>query len=47
MEVAIVRYNAGNICSVVNALKRVGVIPRFTDNPEELLSTDKILFPGQ
>lgn len=47
MEVAIVRYNAGNICSVVNALKRVGVMPRVTDNPEELLSADKILFPGQ
>lgn len=47
MKVAIVKYNAGNICSVVNALHRVGVSPLVTDNPEELLAADKILFPGQ
>lgn len=47
MKVAIVKYNAGNIYSVIHALKRVGVTPLVTDNPEELLSADKILFPGQ
>ena len=47
MKVAIVKYNAGNIYSVVNALKRLGVNPIVTDNPEELLSADRILFPGQ
>lgn len=47
MKVAIVKYNAGNICSVINALKRVGVAPIVTDNPSDLLAADKILFPGQ
>lgn len=47
MEVAIVKYNAGNIYSVVHAMKRLGVTPVVTDNPEELLRADKILFPGQ
>lgn len=47
MEVAIVKYNAGNIYSVVHAMKRLGITPRVTDVPEELLRADKILFPGQ
>ncbi|MBQ1973417.1 MAG: imidazole glycerol phosphate synthase subunit HisH [Paraprevotella sp.] len=47
MKVAIVKYNAGNIYSVVHALKRLGVDPILTDSPEELLSADKVLFPGQ
>ena len=47
MNVAIVKYNAGNIFSVVNALKRLGIEPRLTDDAEELMSADKVLFPGQ
>jgi glutamine amidotransferase len=47
MEVAIVKYNAGNIYSVVNALRRMGIEPRLTDVPEELMSADRVLFPGQ
>ena len=47
MEVAIVKYNAGNIYSVVHAMKRLGVTPTVTDDPEMLLRADKILFPGQ
>ena len=47
MEVAIVKYNAGNIYSVVNALRRLGVEPLLTDNPEELLKADRVIFPGQ
>lgn len=47
MKVAIVRYNAGNIYSVVNALRRLGVEPVLTDSPEELASADRVLFPGQ
>lgn len=47
MEVAIVKYNAGNIYSVVNALRRIGVEPLLTDNADDLLAADKILFPGQ
>lgn len=47
MEVAIVKYNAGNIYSVVNALKRLGIEPNLTDKPEELMRADKVLLPGQ
>ncbi len=47
MKVAIVKYNAGNIRSVVNALNRLGVCPSVTDRPEELLAADRVLFPGQ
>ncbi len=47
MSVAIVKYNAGNIYSVVLALKRLGVEPLLTDDPRELEQADKVLFPGQ
>ncbi|MCR5077024.1 MAG: imidazole glycerol phosphate synthase subunit HisH [Prevotella sp.] len=47
MQVAIVKYNAGNIRSVINALNRLGVEPLLTDKPEELQTADRVLFPGQ
>ncbi len=47
MNVAIVKYNAGNIYSVVNALKRLGIEPTLTDDAELLMKADKVLFPGQ
>ena len=47
MQVAIVKYNAGNIYSVVNALRRLGVEPLLTDDPEQLQKADRVLFPGQ
>ena len=47
MQVAIVKYNAGNIYSVVNALKRMGIDPLLTDDPELLGKADRVLFPGQ
>lgn len=47
MRVAIVKYNAGNIFSVINALKRLGIEPVLTDDAEELQRADKVLFPGQ
>lgn len=47
MSVAIVKYNAGNIRSVINALHRLGVEPVLTDDANELRRADKILFPGQ
>ena len=47
MNVAIVKYNAGNIYSVVNALKRLGVDPLLTDDAELLQKADRVIFPGQ
>ena len=46
MNVAIVKYNAGNILSVTYALERLGVSPVVTDNIEELQKADHVIFPG-
>ena len=47
MKVAVVKYNAGNIFSVIHALQRMGVEPLLTDSPQELRSADRVIFPGQ
>ena len=47
MKVSIVKYNAGNIFSVINAVKRLGIEPLLTDDKEELQTSDRVIFPGQ
>ena len=44
--IAIIKYNAGNITSVKNALNRLGYASKITDNHEEILSADKVILPG-
>ena len=44
--IAIIRYNAGNIKSVQNALTRLGFESIITDDPSELNEADKVIFPG-
>jgi len=46
MSVVIINYNAGNVQSVTHALNRLGVEPTLSDDPETLLSADKVIFPG-
>jgi imidazole glycerol-phosphate synthase subunit HisH len=46
MKTAIIKYNAGNIRSVQFALERLGVNGIVTDDPEEIRSADKVIFPG-
>ena len=46
MNVAIIKYNAGNIQSVKNALNRLGIEPKLTSDPEEVRAADKVIFPG-
>jgi glutamine amidotransferase len=46
MQIAIVKYNAGNVESVKNALNRLGIEPILTDDAEALKSADKVIFPG-
>ena len=46
MNLAIIKYNAGNIQSVLNALERLGVNAEVTDDPEKIRSADKVIFPG-
>ena len=47
MNVAIIKYNAGNLYSVEYALKRLGIEPVITSDKELLQKADKIIFPGQ
>lgn len=44
--IAIVKYNAGNITSVENALNRLGYDCIITDDANLLKSADKVIFPG-
>jgi len=44
--IAILKYNAGNIKSVQNALIRLGYESIITDNRDELLKAEKVIFPG-
>ncbi len=46
MKVAIVKYNAGNVESVKNALNRLNIEPILTDAAEELRAADRVIFPG-
>jgi glutamine amidotransferase len=46
MKVAIVKYNAGNVESVKNALNRLEIEPVISDDPETLQTADKVIFPG-
>lgn len=46
MNLAIVKYNAGNIQSVLFALERLGVDAKVTDDKDELFAADKVIFPG-
>jgi len=46
MKIAIVKYNAGNVESVKNALNRLNVSPVLTDDADILESADRVIFPG-
>jgi imidazole glycerol-phosphate synthase subunit HisH len=46
MNVALIKYNAGNIQSVLYALERIGISAMVTDDHEQIRSADKVLFPG-
>jgi glutamine amidotransferase len=45
--IAVLKYNAGNVQSVLFALERLGVQAVWTDDPATLRSADKVIFPGQ
>ena len=46
MNIAIIKYNAGNVQSVLYALQRLGVNAIVTDNHKEIAAADKVVFPG-
>jgi imidazole glycerol-phosphate synthase subunit HisH len=46
VNVTIIKYNAGNIYSVVHGLRRIGIEPIVTDDKELIRKADKVIFPG-
>ena len=46
MNIAIIKYNAGNTKSVEHALHRLGIQPIITDDIEQIQNADKVIFPG-
>ena len=46
MNIAIIKYNAGNIRSVLYALERIGHTAIVTDDAAEIRNADKVIFPG-
>ena len=46
MDLVIIKYNAGNIQSVLFALERIGMNAIVTDDKEQIQKADKIIFPG-
>ena len=46
MELTIIKYNAGNIQSVLYALERIGVSATVTEDHELIRAADKVIFPG-
>ncbi len=46
MNLVIIKYNAGNIQSVLYALERIGANAIVTDDHATILAADKVIFPG-
>ncbi len=46
MNLVLIKYNAGNIQSVLHALERLGVSAVLSDKEEVIRAADKVIFPG-
>ena len=46
MDTVIIKYNAGNIQSVLFALERIGVQAIVTDDISTITSANRVIFPG-
>jgi len=46
MKTVIIKYNAGNVRSVLFALERIGIDAVVTDDFDEIRTSDKVIFPG-
>lgn len=47
MKIAVIKYNSGNVQSVLYALERLGADAELTDDPAKIRAADKVIFPGQ
>ena len=46
MKLAIIDYGAGNVFSVKSAFERLGIQVGISSNKEEIISADRVVFPG-
>lgn len=46
MSCVIIDYGLGNLLSVSNALKHLGIVSHVSSNPQDLLSADRVILPG-
>ncbi len=46
MNIVIIKYNAGNVQSVLYALERLGYTATVSDEAEVIRAADKVIFPG-
>jgi len=46
MNTVIIKYNAGNVQSVIFALERIGINAQLSDDSEIITKADKVIFPG-
>lgn len=46
MKIVIINYGAGNIQSIIFAIERLGYKAVLSNNPEEIKTADKVIFPG-
>lgn len=46
MKVVVIKYNSGNVTSVHFALQRLGIDAMLSEDREQILSADKVIFPG-
>ena len=44
--ISIIDYNAGNLTSVAHAVNFLGYRCQITANPQKILASQKIIFPG-
>jgi glutamine amidotransferase len=46
MKIVIIDYDIGNVRSMINAFKKIGINPILSNNEEEILSADGVILPG-
>ena len=46
MAITVVDYNAGNLTSVMNALKFIGADAKVSRDPDEIAKATRLIFPG-
>jgi glutamine amidotransferase len=46
MKIVIINYGAGNIQSIMFAIERLGYKAVLSNNPDEIKTADKVIFPG-